>query len=285
MFNTAMQLTKTNTIFMGSPLFALPCLHALHKQLNVTHIFTKPDAQKGRGKKLSPTPIKEWGIEHNIPVSTPLTKTDLADMVMKINPTLIIVIAYGMILPKQITDNYTCINLHASLLPQYRGASPIHSSLLNNDKISGVTAIHMNEKMDEGDILHSNDIQIKDTDTLSTLHDTLSQLSAKTILDVLDNKTLSPKKQDHSQASFCKKLHTSDRRIHPSDPTSISYGKIRAFAPKPGAFIEKNGKTIKIIEACLQNESLSPIIVQPEGKGPMPYADYLLGHPEGLSLC
>ncbi len=280
-----MKIDTRTTLFMGSPDFALPTLQTVHRVTPITHIFTKPDAPKGRGKKLSPTPIKEWGIEQKISVSTPLNKIELEKAVIALNPSLIIVIAYGMILPKYITDTYICINLHASILPSYRGASPIHSALLNNDTKTGVTAIHMNEKMDEGDILYIEKITIKNSDNLKTLHDTLSNLSAKTILDVLGLESLKPEKQNHSLATSCKKLHTSDRTLDPTDPPAISYGKIRAFSPKPGAFIETKGKKIKIIAATLQNDILSPTLVQPEGKRPMPYTDYLLGHPEGLLLC
>lgn len=263
---------------MGSPDFALSTLKSLHEKYGVASVLTRPDAPKGRGKKLTPTPIKAWAEEHNIPVYTPQDKTEVASQLKELNPSLCVVIAYGMILPKSITDTIPCINLHGSILPQYRGASPIHASLLNNDTETGITAIQMNEKMDEGDILHINRIPIADSDTLQTLHDTLSELSAKTILDTLESPT-TPRPQDHNQASYCQKLTTEDRKLTPNDSAPLKYGKIRAFSPKPGAFIEDpSGKKIKILNATLSNSTLIPITVQPEGKGPMTYSDYLLGN-------
>ena len=138
-----MTLKLTNLCFMGSPDFALPTLKALHENYTVSSVLTRPDAPKGRGKQLTPTPIKAWALENNIPVYTPTNKAEVAEVLTTLNPSLCIVIAYGMILPKSITDSITCINLHGSILPQYRGASPIHSSLFNNDTQTGITAIRM----------------------------------------------------------------------------------------------------------------------------------------------
>jgi methionyl-tRNA formyltransferase len=264
---------------MGSPDFALPTLKTLHKEYGVASVLTRPDAPKGRGKKLTPTPIKTWAEEHNIPVYTPQNKAEVEAQLNELKPSLCVVIAYGMILPKSITDAIPCINLHGSILPQYRGASPIHASLLNNDAKTGITAIHMNEKMDEGDILHINTLQITEDDTLQTLHDSLSELSAKTIIDAIDT-TETPSPQNHTSATYCQKLTTEDRKINSDDTPEINYGKIRAFSPKPGAFIEVDGKKIKIIKASINGDTLTPLIVQPEGKGAMPYSDFLLGNQE-----
>lgn len=262
---------------MGSPDFALPTLKTLHEKYGVASVLTRPDAPKGRGKKLATTPIKAWAEEHNIPVHTPQNKAEVEAQLNELKPSLCVVIAYGMILPKSITDSIPCINLHGSILPQYRGASPIHTSLLNNDTQTGITAIRMNEKMDEGDILHINTLPITEDDTLQTLHDSLSELSAKTILDTLESKA-SPQPQNPNEASYCQKLTSEDRKINPNDSPEVKLGKIRAFSPKPGAFIEIDGKKTKLIKARLDNGSITPITVQPEGKGPMNYNDFLLGN-------
>ena len=123
-------------VFMGSPDFSIPTLECLNQRndLAITAVFTQPPKEKGRGKKVSPTPIHKTAERLNIPVLTPLTKQEIENEVLKLEPDLIIVIAYGLILPKSVTDRYFCINLHASILPQYRGASPIHQSLLNGIK-------------------------------------------------------------------------------------------------------------------------------------------------------
>lgn len=264
---------------MGSPDFALPTLKTLHETYGVASVFTRPDAPKGRGKKLTSTPIKEWAEAHDIPVFTPQNKAEVEAQLKTLKPSLCVVIAYGMILPKSITDTIPCINLHGSILPHYRGASPIHASLLHNDTETGITAIQMNEKMDEGDILHINTLPITENDTLQTLHDSLSELSATTIIDTLNSDTPAVP-QNHANASYCQKLTTNDRKIHITDSPEVKYGKIRAFSPKPGAFIERDGKIIKIIKANLNDGTLTLVTVQPEGKAPMSYSDYLLGNSE-----
>ncbi len=278
-------LNTDRILFMASPDFALPSLIACHQSFGVTNIITRPDAHKGRGQTLESTPIKQWAIQNEIPSFEPKNKDELCIIVQKVNPTLIIVIAYGMILPKTITDSFVCLNCHGSLLPQYRGASPIHSSLLNGDTETGITVIHMNEKMDEGDCLLSKAITIKPTDTLQTLHNKLRSLCAEALIETLQQKIITPCVQQHEKASYCQKLTTADRELKPEDTLEKKIGKIRAFSPKPGAFMMAKGKQIKILEALQENNNLVPVIVQPEGKKAMSYHDYTLGNPEGLSLC
>jgi len=280
-----LELNTDRILFMASPDFALPSLIACHEYVGVTSVITRPDAPKGRGQTLEPTPIKAWAEQKKIPCFEPKNKQEIETLITHLNPSLIIVIAYGVIIPKSITDSYMCINCHGSILPQYRGASPIHSSLFNGDSETGITVIHMNEKMDEGDCLYIKKIPITPTDNLQTLHDKLSQLCAETVVDVLKKKQVDPVPQDHSQATYCQKLTTEDREIKPEDPLKTKLGKIRAFSPKPGAFIIAKGKQIKILEAIQDGPNLLPTCVQPEGKKPMSYHDYKLGNPEGLSLC
>lgn len=269
-------------IFMASPDFALPSLQALYELPSVTisAVFSRPDTRKGRHKQLQPTPIKAWAINHHIETYTPTHKEELAEQVQKLNPDLIFVIAYGMILPKSVTDHYMCINVHGSLLPHYRGASPIHASLLHNDTQTGVTLIHMNEKMDEGDMIMKTTYDIDPKDNFQHLHDTLAQHSAEACASLIHdypNLTMTP--QDHTQASYCSKLTSDDFELKDTDSLQTKQGKIRAFSPAPGAFIFQDGKRIKILEASVDGEKLIPIRVKPEGKREMSYRDYTLSNP------
>ncbi|MDA1354463.1 MAG: methionyl-tRNA formyltransferase [bacterium] len=285
---------QVNTVlFMGTPNIAIPTLEGTiaalpHARLS---IMTKPDAEKGRGRQLSPSPIKKWALDHleSPQIYTPHTKTELADTVNQIKPDLIIIIAFGMIIPKSITDNYLCINCHASILPAYRGPSPIHAALLNGDQTTGITLMQINEKMDEGDILHINEIPINAEDNLSSLSEKLGRLSGETIRDYICDVVLQDKirrtVQNHQNATFTKLLHTSDREITAEDTPISAFNKIRTYGPKPGAFITlKDNKIIKILNAAVENNQLILITVQPEGKAAMSYHDYCLGNPQGIPL-
>ena len=183
-----------NIIFMGTPDFAVPCLEALiDSGENVTAVFTQPDKPKGRGYKLAPPPVKEVALTHSIPVYQPfsLKKGEDAEFALKVinelSPDLIIVVAYGKILPKAVLDapKHYCINVHASLLPKYRGAGPIQWSVLNGEKVTGVTTMLMAEGVDTGDMLLSKSLEIGENETASELHDRLSVLGAETLLDTV----------------------------------------------------------------------------------------------------
>lgn len=280
---------KKKLLFMGTPGFAVSTLKALVEQntFSIT-VVTKPDKARGRGKKISASEIKQVALEQNLPVYTPKNKDELTQVVNNIQPDLIIVIAYYMILPKRITDTYYCINCHASLLPQLRGASPIQSSLLHRDKKTGITLIKMNEKMDEGDILSKREHIISPEETYAELSHALSLLSASLLCELLSQyPTLSkiPRtKQNQTKASYCHKLDKADRQLNPTDPIQKKLGQIKAFSPKPGAFLIQERRHIKIIDACIAEKKLVPLIVQPEGKKPMSYKAYQQGYPSDLLL-
>lgn len=183
-----------NIIFMGTPDFAVPCLKALiDSGENVTAVFTQPDKPKGRGYKLAPPPVKDLALTYNIPVYQPLSlkKGEDAEASLKIikelSPDLIVVVAYGKILPKAVLDapKYYCINVHASLLPKYRGAGPIQWSVLNGEKVTGVTTMLMAEGVDTGDMLLSSSLEIGENETASELHDRLSVLGAELLLETV----------------------------------------------------------------------------------------------------
>ncbi len=276
-------------LFMGSPSYALPTLEALHKQFPDTTftVFTRPDAPQGRSKTPVPTPIKTWALENQIPVFTPQSKTELAEQVQRINPSLIVVIAYGMILPKIITDTYFCLNLHGSLLPQYRGASPVQASLLNGDTKTGITLIKMNEKMDEGDIVYTVETAISENEHFGELFERLSHLSADSCLEFLSKcwpDNIRFESQDHNKASVCYKLNKDDFELKPTENVETWLRKIKAFSPAPGAYVLEDGKRTKILKANYTNGQLLPEMVQPEGKKPMTYTDYCRGSSGGLKI-
>ncbi len=289
MLRYAVMSATFRVVFMGSPDYALPALEALHTQFPgcVVGVFSRPDQPKGRGQHLEATPIKIWALAHQIPVFTPTTKTDLHETLASLKPDLVIVIAYGMILPPQTVSQFYCVNAHGSILPQYRGASPVQAALLAGDTQTGVTLIRMNDKMDEGDILQLNRIEIGEDDHFAALFTRLSELSARAICAFIQSqwlpKTLSSQPQPLDGVSYCHKIKKADAELLPTESPLTHFRKIRAFSPAPGAFIQTEQGPVKILEASYSEaEGLHPITVQPPGKKSMPYRDYCLGHPKGL---
>ena len=277
-------------LFMGSAEIGIPTLEkikALYNK-NLIGIITQPDAPKGRSKIPQPTKIKEWALLKEIITYEPKSKEKLTEQILKLDPDLIIVFAYGKILPQIITDTFFCVNIHASVLPKYRGASPIQTALLNGDKETGLTLIKMNEKMDEGDILKIKKIKINDNDNYGSLSHKMSLKAQDILLEWikdLKNKNITTTKQDHSNATYCRKIEKKDLEIKNNLGKSNIVNKIRAFAPQPGAYTVKNGKRIKILKARLENNEIIIEIIKPEGKKEMTYKDYCLGNNEGIELC
>lgn len=201
-------------VFMGTPDFAVPCLKRLaESSYEVAAVFTQPDKPKGRGYKMIPTPVKSVALEYNIPVYQPLSlrKGEDAEISMKIlkdiAPELIVVTAYGQILPKEILEmtKYGCINIHASLLPKYRGAAPINWVLLNGETETGVTSMQMSEGLDTGDMLIKKSVAIGENETYSELYSRLSEIGGEVLMETIDGiltGTLSPEKQDDSQSCY-----------------------------------------------------------------------------------
>ena len=189
-------------LFMGTPDFAIPCLKSLIKsEHDVCGVFTQPDKPKGRGHKVSSPPIKELAIQNEIEVFQPksLKDDETFSIIKKLNPEIIIVVAYGKILPKNIIDypKYGCINLHASLLPKYRGAAPIQWCVINGEKRTGVTTMYMDVGLDTGDMLLKSETVISDDETSGELHDKLSLIGAELLIETLEkikNNTIERKK-------------------------------------------------------------------------------------------
>ena len=246
-----------NIVFMGTPDFAVPCLDALIKSgENVMAVFTQPDKPKGRGYKLTPPPVKELALQHDVPVYQPvsLKKGEDAESAVgtlkELSPDLIIVVAYGKILPKKILDipRY-CINVHASLLPKYRGAGPIQWSVLNGEKETGVTTMLMEEGLDTGDMLLSESTPIGENETASELHDRLSELGASVLLKTLEavkNGTLTRTKQDDSLSCYAPMLTKDMCPIDFSKPAQEVHNHIRGLSAFPCAVTALDGKRLKV---------------------------------------
>lgn len=310
-----------NIVFMGTPDFSVPCLKALiDSGENVSAVFTQPDKPKGRGYKLMPTPVKEIALSHNIPVYQPVSLKSGEDaersekLLWELSPELIIVVAYGKILPKAILDipKY-CINIHASLLPKYRGAAPIQRCVLEGERVTGVTSMLMAEGVDTGDMLLKKSVEIGENETASELWDRLSVLGAEVLLEtvkaVKDN-TLTPVKQDESLATHAAMI-TKD--MCPIDFTRSArevHNQIRGLSSFPCAAAVLDGKRIKVYRSEIAEESRTDkpcgtvvnvrdftvacgdggcvrlTEIQAEGGKRMKTADYLRGNPilEGTIL-
>ncbi|QOP46701.1 methionyl-tRNA formyltransferase [Sulfurimonas paralvinellae] len=239
-----------DVIFMGTPDYADVILKKLiaDSDINVKAVYTQPDKPVGRKKILTPPPVKTTALEHNITVYQPekLREESVVNELVQIACDYIIVAAYGQILPRAILDHAPCINLHASILPQYRGASPIQQTLLNGDKETGVTAILMEEGLDTGDIIKIEKITVPDAMMLEELFESLTEVAADLTLDIIKNfevYKLIP--QDDTHATHCKKITKADGLIAFDDAQTL-FNKYRAFTPWPGIYLKTKLKLKKI---------------------------------------
>jgi methionyl-tRNA formyltransferase len=237
-------------IFMGTPDYADEILKRLieDSEIEVVAVYTQPDKPVGRKKLLTPPPVKVSAQEANIALYQPkrLREEAVVQELLQIKCDYIVVAAYGQILPREILDHAPCINLHASILPQYRGASPIQQTLLNGDKETGVTAMLMEEGLDTGDILKIEKIGVADDEMVESLFYRLTQVAKELSVDVLKNfKRLTPMPQDDSKASHCKKITKADGEID-FDNAEVIFNKYRAFTPWPGIYLKSKLKLKKI---------------------------------------
>lgn len=248
---------KIKIVFMGTPDFAVPGLESLINNSNfeIIAVFTKTDQPVGRKLKVTSPPIKDVAIKYNIPVFQPEKIKNEFETINKLQPDLIVVIAYGKIIPPEILTipKYGCINVHASLLPKYRGSACLNAPILNGDTETGVTIMLMEAGLDTGPILKQEKIDLLGKETLEDLHDKLSLLGAsllpQTLISYVKNEII-PQKQDDSKASYVKMLDKKDGRIIWQDPAIKIERMIRAYNPWPGTYSQdKNGKMIKIIKA------------------------------------
>jgi methionyl-tRNA formyltransferase len=237
---------KNKIVYMGTPHYAREILESLINadDMEVVLVLTQPDRPVGRKKILTLPPVKVLAEEHNIEVLQPhrLSDEGMFEAIYAANPGYIIVAAFGQILPKNILEIAPCINLHASLLPQYRGASPVQQSLLNGDKKSGVTSMLMEEGLDTGDILEIVEFVIPEDMRLHTLMQQLTDDACELTLSTVRNfKSISPQKQNEAEATLCKKIKKSDGEVGFDDAVSI-YNKYRAFEGWPGIFASNGTK-------------------------------------------
>ena len=223
-------------VFMGSPDYAVKILDSLNKEFDIVVVYTQPDKPVGRKKILTPTPVKKYALENNLEVFTPTTLKD--EDLKKFNPDFIVVAAYGLILPQDVLKTAPCINLHASLLPKYRGASPIQSAILNGDKYTGVTSMLMDEGLDTGDILVWDYTEVGNKTSVD-LFDELANIASNQIIYTLKNfEKIKPLKQSNLLATYSPKIKKEDGYVDFEDAL-IMDRKYRAFQPWPGIFCDK----------------------------------------------
>ncbi len=288
-----MDKEKLKIVFLGTPEFGIKPLEAL---VNAGHqiigVITAPDKPVGRKMILTPLAVKSFVLEHkswNIKIYQPKDKNELLKIMEELRPDLAVVAAFGMIFTKEILEipRYGFLNIHASLLPRWRGASPIQSAILAGDKETGITIMLLNEKMDEGPILTKSEIRSTKSETYKELEKKLSELGAELLIETIPkwiNGEIKPRPQDNSKTIYCKKITKEDGLINWNEPAEIIERKIRAFTPWPGAYTIINNKRLIIAQANLENGYLKIRRVKPEGKKEMDFKDYLRGNPEITAL-
>jgi len=251
-----------NVIFAGTPEFSVAPLQALlDSEHNVIAVYTQPDRPAGRGRKLTASPVKNLALEHNIPVYQPETLRDknAQNELAALNADLMIVVAYGLILPKAVLEmpKFGCLNIHASLLPRWRGAAPIQRAIESGDAETGVTIMQMDIGLDTGDMLIKKTTAIQADDNAQTLHDRLSTLGCDALLETLtqlQNNQLSPEKQDESLVTYAEKMHKAEAEINWSQPAQTIVRKVQAFNPWPVAFTQFNDQPLRILQAHIAQE-------------------------------
>jgi len=262
-------------IFMGTPEFAVPTLRMLiDRGEEVVAVITQPDRPKGRGQQTQPPPVKELALQHGIPVLQPLKvrAPEVIEEIRALAPDLIVVVAFGQILPKALLEipPHGCINIHASLLPRYRGAAPLNWCIINGESETGITTMMMDVGLDTGDMLLKMATPIDPDETASTLHDRLSALGADAMaatLDLLAKGELVPEKQDDSASCYAPMLKKETGEIHwQNDPSAIR-NLIRGVTPWPGAYTWLDGKMLKVFRTSVAGGSGAPGTVIQAGKG------------------
>jgi len=298
-------LKTCNIVFMGTPDFAVSALKRIYEDgHNITLVLTQPDKQRGRGMAFTPSPVKAFALEKGLEVYQPDSlKCEEAQRIIKEqNADYIVVAAYGKLLPPAVLSAAKggSVNIHASLLPKYRGAAPINRAIMAGDKVGGVTVMQMAEGLDTGDMLLVKEIPISDTMTAGEYHDKLASLGADAISEFLAGDNFVPVKQDDSLATYAAKIEKSETEVDFSGDSVTVYNKIRGLSPYPCAFAYINGKRYKLKEASLgkgngncgtvlsaspdgveiacDNGSVIIKVLQPEGKRAMTAAEFLAGN-------
>lgn len=300
-------------VFMGTPEFSLNVLESLIENTCVIGVVSQPDKIVGRKKELKPTPIKELAIKNNIKVIQPVNIKNEYREILDLNPDIIVTCAYGQIIPKEILEypKYGCINVHASILPKLRGGAPIHHAIIDGYKETGITIMYMANGMDTGDIISQKKITILETDTYGTLHDKLSLLGSKLLIETLPciiNRTNKRIKQNKEEVTFGYNIKREEELIDFNLDIDFVYNKIRGLNPDPGSYFLLNGKIVKVYDASkvedlsYQDRENGEIVkldkkaiyvkvknglikineIMMEGKKRMPVASFLNGNKENL---
>jgi len=290
-------------IFMGTPDIAAQHLqYLLDNSINIVGVFTQPPRKKNRGMNIEESPVHQIAKKNNLETFYPNSIDGAAiEQINSLDPDIIIVVAYGIILPSQLLDipKFGCINIHVSLLPRWRGAAPIEHAMLAGDVKTGISVIKISPKLDAGDILHQESLNISADMYSDELTVALTNLGKQTMLRVLpkifENKTLS-KKQDLNKVTYAKKFKSVDRKINFNNSTNEVYNHIRAHGPKPGSWFVYRGERIKILRAVKKKDkgqqstilnnkfmlacndgSILPTLIQREGKKAVEVKDFIQG--------
>ena len=293
-------------VFMGTPIFAVPILKSLYQNgFFISHVYTQPPQKSQRGQKINKSPIQNMAETLNLKFRTPHSLKENSkelDYFKKIDADLAIVVAYGQIIPKEFLNlpKNGFINIHASILPNWRGAAPIQRSIMNLDKETGVSIMKITEKLDTGPVSQIYKISLDDDLNASEVAEKLSLIAAEKILDNVDDIFDGKAKfteQDHSKATYAPKIEKSEGRINWEEPAENIIGKINGLYPSPGAFFILNGERYKILKAeigkgigkagevisnslevaCGKNQSIKIIEIQRQGKNPQKIGEFVLG--------
>jgi methionyl-tRNA formyltransferase len=247
-------MSNLRVVFMGTPDFAVPCLNILMKDgYNVVAVVTQPDRPKGRGQKLAQSPVKLAAMAYGLPVLQPkkVKDSEFQNELLLLNPDIIIVVAFGQLLPQPILDvpPLGCVNVHASLLPMYRGAAPIHWSVIKGDKVTGVTTMYMDIGMDTGDMILKEEVSILETETTGDVHDKLKSTGAKVLSETMKlivNKNAPRIAQDNERATYATMLTRELEGIQWQNSAVAIHNLVRGLNPWPGAYCSYQGKNLKI---------------------------------------
>lgn len=262
-----MQPQDLRTVFMGTPDFALQTLQGLiDAGCSLVGVYTQPDRPKGRGKQLAAPPVKILAQRYGIPVYQPvrLRQPEAVAELQALAPDLIVVVAYGQILPKSVLDmpRFGCINVHASLLPRYRGAAPINKAIMNGETQTGVTTMYMDESLDTGDMLVKKTLEIGPDETAGQLHDRLAALGSEAMQETLQQLcagTLQGEPQDDALATYAPMMKKEDGRIDWQRSATDIHNQVRGLDPWPGAYTTFQGELLKLAATCpVSGESGEP---------------------------
>ena len=291
---------------MGTPLFAVPILKSLYQNgYHINVVYTQPPQKSQRGQKINKSPVQGISETLNIDFRSPITlknNDEEYDFIKKLNADLAIVVAYGQIIPEKYLDltKKGFINIHASILPKWRGAAPIQRSIMNLDNETGISIMKIREKLDSGPISNTYKIELNQNENAQEISEKLSLLAAKKILDNVDEVMDDKAKfvdQDHSFATYAKKIEKSEGKINWKDNALQIIGKINGLFPTPGAFFNFNGERYKILKAeigngtgrigevlsnkleiaCINNQSIKVIEIQRQGRKPQKIGEFMLG--------